>query len=158
MLAGTLVNCATRWIVLVDVTYRFTLGLVAAAALLLSGCGDSDSGPIGKAPQPKPRSTQTTVPSKPYTIEQLAAQLGCKPKEQGKAKDFRQAACPVDGENVVLLQFDKAKGQEDWLDYATGYGGVYLSGNRWVLSGVSEEYMQGLQKKLGGTIKEGDSG
>jgi hypothetical protein len=159
------VNWVRGALVFVDVKHvstRCLLGLAAAAAVLVAGCGGDEPEPAAaKDQRPAPTSatgstssTSDAKPTKPYTVEQLAAVLGCKPEFQGKAKDFRQANCVVDGDPVVLVQFDKESGQEDWLEYATRYGGVYLSGDRWVLSGKSEEWMESLRQKLGGTIEE----
>jgi hypothetical protein len=145
------------------------LAATALAALvvpLAAGCGaDSGDSGGGKAAPHAPVTRKTTVrpngsapPGKAYTIEQLAAKLGCKPQFQGKAADFRQASCPVGGDPVLLMQFDKASGQHDWLDYAMSYGGVYLVGDRWVLSGKSQQYMEGLQAKFGGQIEQEDAG
>ena len=137
---------------------------LAMAAVLAAGCGSADSGSTDTAAPKKTRPAPTATsakpdpaakPSKAYTVEQLAAKLGCKPVFQGKAKDFRQAACEVDGDSIVLVQFDKESGEQDWLTYAIQYGGIYLVGNRWVLSGKSVEYMKSLQEELGGEI-EGD--
>jgi len=128
-----------------------TTGLILAALLVLltTGCGDQAD---GAAQDRKP--SPTSVPDKAYTVEQLAAAVGCEPKFQGKAADFRQAGCTVDGDPFVFLQFDKAEGQQAWLEYATLYGGIYLVGDRWVLSGKSKEYMEDLKGTLGGSVKE----
>jgi hypothetical protein len=139
--------------------------LVALSMLLMAGCGDdtepaakSSTAPTTSKPATTSAPAASSKPGKVYTVEQLAAQLGCTPKLQGKSKGFRQANCTVDGDSIVLLDFETADGQRDWLEYATLYGGVYLVGERWLLSGKSEEYMAGLQKTLGGTIQEGDRG
>lgn len=131
--------------------------MVAVAALLLAGCGDdaeSASPPKTERPAPTSKPSSAAKPSKAYTVEQLAAVVGCKPKSAGKAKDFKEATCTVDGENFVFFQFDKASGQQAWLEYAKSYGGIYLSGNRWVMSGKSKEYLESLRQKLGGQIEE----
>lgn len=126
---------------------RRLLGLAALAALL-AGCGDR----AAPAAEPAPASTAA---SKAYTIEQLAAAVGCTPKSGGRTTDFRQANCTVGGDDFMFLQFDDASRQRDWLRYATLYGGVYLAGDRWVLSGRSKEYLLELQAELGGEIEEG---
>jgi hypothetical protein len=127
--------------------------LAVLSALLLAGCGD-DAG--AAADKPAKPTTSTAAPSKQYTIEQLATELGggCKPKFPGPTKDFRKAFCDVDGDEFVLLQFDTSEGQEMWLDRATSYGGIYLVGDRWGLSGRSEAYMRELQKTMGGAIRK----
>jgi hypothetical protein len=132
---------------------------LAMAAVLAAGCGSDDSPKTGQAPTPETAKPDPNAkPSKPYTVEELATKLGCKPVFQGKTKDFRQAACAVGGQNVVLAQFDKESGMQDWVEAATQYGGVYLVGERWVLSGRSVEYMRDVQKDLGGEIEGDKSG
>jgi hypothetical protein len=129
---------------------------------LVAGCGDDP----GADPAAKSSAAPTTTskPSKPakaakaYTVEQLGAVLGCKPTFQGKTKGFRQAACTVKGDSFTLLDFETADGQRDWLEYATLYGGIYLAGERWLLSGKSREYLEELQTSLGGTIEESGNG
>lgn len=96
-------------------------------------------------------------PSERLTVSQLAATLGCAAKVAGKAADFRQATCTAAGARFVLLDFDTAKAQRDWLDEAVPYGGVYLVGDRWALSGESALYLRNLQVTLGGAIEDGAS-
>lgn len=83
------------------------------------------------------------------TVEQLAAAVGCAATINLKAADYRQARCT----DLVLLDFDTAQGQRAWLDAAEPYGGVYLVGDRWALSGNSAERIEILQATLGGTIE-----
>lgn len=129
---------------------------LVAAAVLLGGCAGTDSA----APENKPAKTSeqpATTSDKPaprYTVEQLAAELGCTAKFRGPTKDFRQASCTKDGEPIVLLDFETPEGQSLWLENAIGFGGIYLVGDGWALSGVSEEYMESLSKTLGGTVED----
>jgi hypothetical protein len=102
----------------------------------------------------EPATSTSRMPSTYMTWRQLASVIGCEAKLQGKAADMRHAVCAKDGDTFVMLDFDTAKGQRDWLDYATLYGGVYLVGERWVLSGRSKEYMESLRPELGGNIEE----
>jgi hypothetical protein len=128
--------------------------LVAVVAFCaLAGCGTS----TGQDTEPAARSTTTTTPAKPvkaYTVEELAATVGCTPEFQGKTKDFRQALCPTADKEFLLLDFQTSEGQRAWLDTAQMYGGVYLVGNRWLLSSSSKDYMYELSETLGGTVEE----
>jgi hypothetical protein len=83
------------------------------------------------------------IPAQFFTVPQLAATIGCEANLMGKAADYRPAKCTVDGAEFVFVDFDTAEGQRAWLDYATLYGGVYLVGDRWALSGKSKEYIAG---------------
>ncbi|GAB3452621.1 hypothetical protein [Actinophytocola sediminis] len=140
-----------------------------AAAMLLAGCagelteqdkqaaadyGEHQQNQAGHRPN---RSLSTSsLPSKFLTWQQLAETVGCRAELQGKAADFRQAMCVKDEDAFVFLDFDTKRGQRDWLEYAVGYGGIYLVGDRWVVSGRSREYLEGLRRELGGGIEESD--
>jgi hypothetical protein len=137
--------------------------------MLLSGCAaelteqdkqaaaDYGKHPLQTGHRPGSPTTETSrLPSKFHTWQQLAETVGCEATLQGRAADFRQAMCVKDGESYVFLDFDTAKGQRDWLEYAVLYGGIYLVGDQWVLSGKSREYMESLRPKLGGNIEESD--
>lgn len=98
----------------------------------------------------------STLPSASYTWQELAATVGCRAKLQGRTTDFRHAVCVKDGDSFVFLDFDTVRGQRDWLEYAVIYGGIYLVGDRWVLSGRSKDYLESLRPTLGGDIEESD--
>lgn len=137
--------------------------VLVAVAVLVSGCGDGDAASAENKPehtQQTKTTTTTTTSSKPaprYTVEQLAAKLGCKAELRGPTKGFRQASCKIDGEPYVFLDFEDAEGQRLWLDEAIGWGGIYLVGDRWAMSAKSKEYMESLSKTLGGTVEDKQS-
>lgn len=136
------------------------LGIAVTLCALTAGCGASaetaaprETSISASSPSQSPEPT-TSVPSKPYTVEELAATVGCTPEFQGKPMDFRQAVCESGGRQFVLLDFATATGQRDWLEYSQMYGGVYLVGERWVLSASSKDYMVELSRTLGGSIEQ----
>jgi len=147
---------------------RLLVSCLTVASVLLTGCAagltEADKQAAaeygsahGQNSKHAPSTSTSRMPSEFQSWQQLASTVGCEAKLQGKAADFRQAACVMDGETYVFLDFDTTKGQRDWLEYAVLYGGIYLVGERWVLSGKSREYMESLRPKLGGNIEEDTS-
>jgi hypothetical protein len=129
-------------------------GLAAVAcALVVAGC----SVPAQTAPVATTQSWPEPKPTKVYTVEEIAATVGCTPKFQGTTTDFRQAACKVDDTDYMLLDFPTAEGQDAWFEYAILYGSPYLVGERWILTSSSEEKMIKLQDELGGKIEQDKS-
>ncbi len=132
--------------------------LVLVAALSAGGCGASAlPGQGGHAGHDYMYMTSTPPipgkPARPMTMDQLADEVGCTPERSGKALDFRQGTCRVDGDILVMNDFDTEKAKRDWLTGSELYGGIYLVGPRWVLSGNSLVYMKRVQQRLGGTIE-----
>ncbi|MFI7129221.1 hypothetical protein ACIBQ1_26205 [Nonomuraea sp. NPDC050153] len=150
-------RCAQGAARLTGVTRRrdrggIVLPLAVAAALALTGCGvqaEADSGPKSAAGAAAGGSAPRT-----YTVEQLAATIGCTAEITLKALDYRKGECTRDGIPYVFLDFVTAEGQREWLDYAEMYGGLYLVGDRWALSAKSKSFMQELSRKLGGKVEE----
>ncbi|MET7327490.1 hypothetical protein [Nonomuraea sp. NPDC005650] len=145
-------RCAQGAARLTGVTRRrdrggIVLSLAIASALTLTACGvqaEADSGS---------KSTAGNAP-RTYTVEQLAAAIGCTAQITLKALDYRKGECTSDGIPYVFLDFVTAEGQREWLDYAEMYGGLYLVGDRWALSAKSKSFMQELSRKLGGKVEE----
>ncbi|HEV2783704.1 MAG TPA: hypothetical protein VGX25_30320 [Actinophytocola sp.] len=126
---------------------------ILAALLVVGGCaGDPAAGHDGHGAQPQ----GAAAPAKVMTVQELADTVGCRAKVTVKGADFRQATCSAPGADVVLLDFDTAEGQRAWVDGAKSYGGVYLVGNRWALSGMSADFMRSMQGLLGGAIEFGE--
>jgi hypothetical protein len=137
--------------------HKRVLGTIAALCVLLTGCGSAEEPAAARSTTPTRTSSSTpppSVPTKPYTVEELAATVGCVPEFQGKLKDYRKAVCHNGTEDFILLDFQTAEGQRAWVDTAMMYGGVYLVGERWVLTSRTRETMDRLATTLGGAVEE----
>jgi hypothetical protein len=134
--------------------------LALAAGLFLGGCGGSSSSGGGKhggdGHDEVPVSVLPSKPSKPMTVQQLAKGLGCEPELGGQYADYRLAWCEINGTKMVLTEFDTADGQNAWLKHSKDYGGVYLVGERWLVTGNTLAQISPLQDKFGGKIEQGD--
>ncbi|MER6185174.1 hypothetical protein [Streptomyces sp. NPDC001652] len=118
---------------------------VAAAALVLTGCGSG--GDDDKAAVP-----ETATGS----LEHLAAEVGCDPTIQIDADEIRQASCrksEADGK-FILATFATDRGQREWINGAKDYGGHYLVGRKWIAVGETKTVTT-LRATLGGDIEEG---
>ncbi|MFF6849302.1 hypothetical protein [Streptomyces antimycoticus] len=130
------------------------------ALLTVAGCGGGDGD--GKADAKAETGGNAARPSaspapKAARVEQLASAAGCEPQFTTKVDDYRQAVCKTAKGEFVFLDFVTAKGQRDWLETAQMYGGVYLVGNRWVLSSSPRKNMATLRDEFGGTIEKDTS-
>ncbi|MEU5315565.1 hypothetical protein AB0G67_02360 [Streptomyces sp. NPDC021056] len=118
---------------------------VAAAALVLTGCGSG--GDDDKAAVP-----ETATGS----LEHLAAEVGCDPTIQIDADEIRQASCrksDADGK-FILATFATDRGQREWINGAKDYGGHYLVGRKWIAVGETKTVTT-LRATLGGDLEEG---
>ncbi|WP_432034905.1 hypothetical protein [Streptomyces cucumeris] len=137
---------------------RLTPVVAAVCGVLtVAGCGgggaDEATAETGRRGADRPGATAKATP-RPATVEKLASAVGCKPKFTVDVDDYRQAVCKTSRGKYLLLDFVKAKGQRDWLETAQMYGGVYLIGNRWVLSSSPRKNMEELRERFGGTIED----
>jgi hypothetical protein len=168
---GVGVNPSTPVSVYLGVTSALrAVPVLVAVLIVLAGCGAGDGEPAtghaaqhaagnqdhqgGTHPGGSNPPANAAQPAKQMTVQQLATALGCAPTVTAGA-DFRQATCTSPTDRYVLVDFDTAEGQRAWLNGGLMYGGIYLIGDRWALSGKPKEYLQFLQGTLGGTI-EGD--
>ncbi|ASQ98599.1 hypothetical protein [Streptomyces sp. 11-1-2] len=125
------------------------------ALLTVAGCGGGDGKADAKAETGGNAARPSASPApKAARVEQLASAAGCEPQFTTKVDDYRQAVCKTVKGKFVFLDFVTAKGQRDWLETAQMYGGVYLVGNRWVLSSSPRKNMERLREEFGGTIEE----
>lgn len=135
--------------------------LALAAVVVAGGCGPGSSGQASGhggtgGHDEVPVSVLPSKPSKPMTVQQLASGLGCKPQLGGKFSDYRLASCEYKGKKMVLTDFDTVDGQSIFLENSKDYGGVYLVGERWLITGNTLAEISPLQDKFGGKIEQGD--
>jgi hypothetical protein len=125
------------------------LAVVAAAALLaLTGCGGSDGG--GTKSDSADRVPATATGS----LEDLAAEVKCKPSIQTDADEIRQAICKNPDGKFVLATFATDRGQREWINDAKDYGGFYLVGAKWVAV-ADQKVVTALRGTLGGDMEVG---
>lgn len=144
------------------------LAAAASALLAVAGCAGGGGGGTADAGAETGRNAEagrnTVRPGAsagrapgPARVERLASAAGCEPEFTTQVDDYRQAVCESAKGKFVFLDFATAKGQRDWLETAQMYGGVYLVGNRWVLSSSPRKNMETLRDEFGGTIEESTS-
>ncbi|MEU2581844.1 hypothetical protein ABZ612_02535 [Streptomyces avermitilis] len=127
---------------------KLVAGAGAAVALLaLTGCGGSGGSDGGEKAVP---ATATG------SLEDLAAEVKCKPDIQTDADEIRQAVCKNPSRKFILATFATDRGQREWLNEAKDYGGFYLVGAKWVAVG-DQKVVKTLRGQLGGTMEEGTS-
>ncbi|MFD1661217.1 hypothetical protein ACFSL4_24180 [Streptomyces caeni] len=117
----------------------------AVALLVLTGCGGSGG----------PGDAQDKVPATATgSLEDLAANVRCKPSIQTDADEIRQGVCENADGRFVLATFATDRGQRDWLNDAKDYGGHYLVGRKWVAVG-DDGVVEALRGRLGGEVEIG---
>ncbi|GHG87652.1 hypothetical protein GCM10018780_05360 [Streptomyces lanatus] len=89
----------------------------------------------------------------PAKIEVIADLTGCKVKIRTEADELREGVCHTAKGNYLITTFPEEKYKLTWLDTASVYGGKYLVGPRWVVSG-KPALLDGLRPQLGGTIQQ----
>ncbi|EFL21020.1 MULTISPECIES: hypothetical protein [Streptomyces] len=122
---------------------------------LVSGCGGS-SHADGKKKEKAHAAKELGKPGKPAALTQIADAIGCKATIVTEADELRQGACQSSkGDRYTMVTFATAKGQKDWLNTSKDYGGMYLVGTRWSVTGQSSGSLKPLRAKLGGAIEQG---
>ncbi|MFG2989040.1 hypothetical protein ACGFZK_07015 [Streptomyces sp. NPDC048257] len=134
---------------------RPSLPAVAAAcvaALLCGGCAAKASA------HHTPAGAQKTASATPATsIEQIATAIGCTAEVNVEAEELRQGGCETGQVVYRMVTFAAEKGLHAWLTEARMYGGIYLVGDRWVVTAQKEEALTALRGRLGGALETGDS-
>jgi hypothetical protein len=129
---------------------RWTREKLAAGAvvalLALTGCGGSGGASDGA--QDKVPATATG------SLEDLAADVKCKPDMQTDADEIRQAICTNTDGRFILATFATDRGQREWINDAKDYGGYYLVGRKWVAVGDNGVVTR-LRGTLGGDVEIG---
>ncbi|MFD5479726.1 hypothetical protein [Streptomyces hawaiiensis] len=89
----------------------------------------------------------------PAKVEVIAGLTGCEAKIRTEADELREGVCRTEKGDYLITTFPEEKLKETWLEAARVYGGTYLVGTRWVVSG-KPALLESFRAKLGGTIRE----
>lgn len=127
---------------------------VMCGSLLCGACAGSPSARHVTAAASAPASPAS--PAAPGTsVEEIAGALGCTAELSVEADELRQGACETAQGAYSLTTFTAQQGLRSWLDETRTYGGVYLVGDRWVVTGPSADALTALHDRLGGTLETG---
>ncbi|MET7935564.1 hypothetical protein [Streptomyces sp. NPDC005322] len=129
--------------------------VLCAALLLLSGCGGSSKAHDAKHEKKAPAAKAFGKAGKPAPLTGIADAIGCKAKVITEAEELRQGACEAGKDRFTMLTFATDKGQHDWLSESKDYGGTYLVGKRWSVTGQSTGSLKPLREKIGGSLERG---
>ncbi|MFF4370891.1 hypothetical protein [Streptomyces sp. NPDC001594] len=130
------------------------LGAVLCAALAAGACAAAPARP-GSAHAAHAAPAASTAPAAAATVEQLASALGCTAELGIQAEELRQGSCETGQGAYRMTTFAAAQGLRSWLAEAEPYGGVYLVGDRWVVTAPTEDALAGLRERFGGSVEKG---
>ncbi|MCX5381580.1 hypothetical protein [Streptomyces sp. NBC_00091] len=138
-------------------------GAALCGALLTGGCAGGPPAPPAAPGAPGGAAHGThgahgngsPAPGKSASVEELASALGCAAEVSVEADELRQGACGSGQGAYRMTTFTAEEGLRAWLAETRVYGGVYLVGDRWVVTAQSEQALTGLRERLGGTLETG---
>jgi hypothetical protein len=108
-----------------------TAALAVALSIGIGGCGGS-----------------------PMNAHQIADKLGCKNFKVDSRELYVREGGSCDGVKggLEIATFNDNGARDGYLTIATGFGGVYLVGDKWVVYGSNTSAVKRAQKTLGGDI------
>ncbi|MFK0279964.1 hypothetical protein ACIQVL_05745 [Streptomyces sp. NPDC090499] len=132
-----------------------TLAATLAIAPLTAACGGGDD--AADTERRRARVSVSDAPVKgvvaPAKVEVIAGLTGCRPRIRINATELRQGLCHTEKADYLITTFPTDELKETWLDSASGYGGEYLVGTRWIVS-AQPQLLDGFRDRLGGTIRQ----
>ncbi|MFF4261619.1 hypothetical protein ACWGCK_24920 [Streptomyces virginiae] len=130
------------------------LAAVCVAALLCGGCSSKAA---AQHTSTKASASQTPAAAPGTSLEQIATAIGCTAEVNVEVEELRQGGCQAGQVVYRMVTFAAEKGLHSWLTEARMYGGLYLVGDRWVVTAPTEESLTALRGRLGGTLETGDT-
>ncbi|KAA6212580.1 hypothetical protein CP973_24710 [Streptomyces albofaciens JCM 4342] len=131
--------------------------LVAAGGLscAIVVTGYANGGPAPAAPRPAHAAPSPGVTGPPVSLARIAAALGCRAEVIVDAQEIREGGCTTGAGTFRLLTFSSDAKKRAWLTEAQAYGGTYLVGTRWSVTGPSRSALAPLRAALGGSLETG---
>ncbi|MFJ2747024.1 MULTISPECIES: hypothetical protein [unclassified Streptomyces] len=133
---------------------------VCVAALLCGGCAAKASAhhPPAGAKETAADTAKGAAAAGPATsIEQIATAIGCTAEVNVEAEELRQGGCEAGQVIYRMVTFAAEQGLHSWLTEARMYGGIYLVGDRWVVTAQTQEALTTLRGRLGGELQTGET-
>ncbi|MFD3762483.1 hypothetical protein [Streptomyces sp. NPDC058622] len=118
-----------------------------------TGSASGDASPSAGSAAPSPGAPSPGSPS--TTIEEIAAAIGCAAEVSVQAEELRQGGCESTQGPFRIATFAAERGLRSWLTEAQAYGGLYLVGDRWVVTAQSADALGGLRGRIGGSLENG---
>ncbi|MFK4864092.1 hypothetical protein ACI3K4_02570 [Streptomyces sp. CSMPJR101] len=134
-------------------TRRAALAAGLAPLLLATACGGGDSGSAAASSGPPKVSAAEAGVVAPAKIEVIAGLTGCKVKIRTEADELREGVCRTKQGDYLVTTFPEERLKRTWLESASVYGGTYLVGTRWVVSGKLA-VLERLRPRIGGTMEQ----
>ncbi|MFE1961511.1 hypothetical protein [Streptomyces sp. NPDC059479] len=130
-----------------------TAALLAALLMppLVLGCSAASS-PQSKGSS-QAQNSDSGVIDAPANVEKIASMTNCTVELRTEADELREGVCVTPQGNWIVTTFPAEKFKRSWLDAASMYGGTYLVGPRWAISGELT-VLKTLRKKVGGELQE----
>ncbi|MFI8387004.1 hypothetical protein [Streptomyces sp. NPDC085540] len=144
-------DCRTRRIRRIR-TSLTAVAAVCVTALLCGGCSSKAAAQHTSAEAP---ATAAAAPG--TSLEQIATAIGCTAEVNVEVEELRQGGCQAGQVVYRMATFTAEQGLRSWLTEAQMYGGLYLVGDRWVVTAPTEEALTTLRGRLGGSLETGDT-
>ncbi|MFH8346435.1 hypothetical protein [Streptomyces sp. NPDC018045] len=127
-----------------------------SCAIVVTGHVNGGPAPAARHPAhaaPSPGAAAT--PGPPASMARIAAALGCRADVIIDAQELREGGCTTGAGVFRILTFSSDAKKRAWLTEAKAYGGTYLVGTRWSVTGPSRSALAPLQATLGGAVESG---
>ncbi|MFI0259701.1 hypothetical protein ACH4OW_11795 [Streptomyces sp. NPDC017056] len=112
-------------------------------------------GPAPDGRRSPPAAPSPAAPGAPASMARIASALGCRADVIVDARELREGGCTTGRGVFRILTFSSDSKKRAWLTEAQAYGGTYLVGTRWSVTGPTAAALFPLRDRLGGTIETG---
>ncbi|MGW0706724.1 hypothetical protein ACWD4G_12310 [Streptomyces sp. NPDC002643] len=134
-----------------ELTRGAALAVVVAVLPVLAGCGGGGDKAVDKVEEDESSPVAAVVA--PAKVEVLARLTGCEVKIRTEAEELREGVCHTAAGDYLITTFPEEELKLTWLETAAIYGGKYLVGPRWAISG-KEDVITPMKEKVGGELQD----
>ncbi|KOT79742.1 hypothetical protein ADK70_29825 [Streptomyces rimosus subsp. pseudoverticillatus] len=129
---------------------------VLSCAIVVTGYANGGPAPAAQgSPHPAHAAPSPGASGPPASLARIAAALGCRAEVIVDAQELREGGCTTGAGTFRMLTFSSDAKKRAWLTEAQAYGGTYLVGTRWSVTGPSRSALAPLRAQLGGSVESG---